>query len=80
MFFFNWPFLISETFCLLFQQEKDPLAGFNIEALGVCTLDLIEAGTETAATTLRWGLVFLLNYPEVQGQSVINHKYSRTTS
>lgn len=48
------------------KQEKDPLAGFNLETLGVCTLDLIEAGTETAATTLRWSLVFLLNYPEVQ--------------
>lgn len=48
------------------KQEKDPLAGFNVETLGVCTLDLIEAGTETAATTLRWALVYLLNYPEVQ--------------
>lgn len=52
----------------MLQQEKDPLAGFNVETLGVCTLDLIEAGTETTATTLRWALVYLLNYPEVQGR------------
>lgn len=49
------------------QQKQDPQAGFSIESLSVCTLDLIEAGTETAATTLRWSLVFLMNYPEVQG-------------
>lgn len=49
------------------QAKQDPQAGFNVETLQVCILDLIEAGTETAATTLRWSFVFLLNYPAVQG-------------
>ncbi|XP_076735927.1 cytochrome P450 2J2 isoform X1 [Maylandia zebra] len=48
------------------KKKEDPRAGFNIETLLVCTLDLIEAGTETASTTLRWALVFMMNYPEIQ--------------
>uniref|UniRef100_A0AAV2KXU6 Cytochrome P450 n=1 Tax=Knipowitschia caucasica TaxID=637954 RepID=A0AAV2KXU6_KNICA len=48
------------------KKKEDPLAGFNLETLLVCTLDLVEAGTETTATTLRWALVFMMNYPEIQ--------------
>ncbi|KAM3619532.1 uncharacterized protein V6R79_009743 [Siganus canaliculatus] len=48
------------------KKKEDPQAGFNIESLLVSTLDLIEAGTETSSTTLRWGLVYMLNYPEIQ--------------
>ncbi|XP_056895083.1 cytochrome P450 2J2-like [Takifugu flavidus] len=48
------------------KMKQDPQAGFNVETLLICILDLIEAGTESAATTLRWGLVFILNYPDVQ--------------
>lgn len=47
-------------------MKQDPQAGFNVETLQICILDLIEAGTESAATTLRWGLVFILKYPDVQ--------------
>ena len=28
--------------------------------------DLFVGGTETTATTLRWGLIFLVHHPEVQ--------------
>ncbi|KAM4628765.1 cytochrome P450 2J2-like isoform 1-T1 [Polymixia lowei] len=48
------------------KRKEDPKAGFDIESLKVCTLDLIEAGTESAATTLRWALVYMMNYPEIQ--------------
>uniref|UniRef100_A0A3Q2Q4D3 Cytochrome P450, family 2, subfamily AD, polypeptide 2 n=1 Tax=Fundulus heteroclitus TaxID=8078 RepID=A0A3Q2Q4D3_FUNHE len=48
------------------KKKEDPLAGFNTETLLVSTLDLIEAGTETAATTLRWALLYVLHYPEIQ--------------
>uniref|UniRef100_A0A3P8Y2Z7 Cytochrome P450, family 2, subfamily AD, polypeptide 2 n=1 Tax=Esox lucius TaxID=8010 RepID=A0A3P8Y2Z7_ESOLU len=47
-------------------NKEDPKAGFDTENLLVCTLDLIEAGTETTGTTLRWALVFMMNYPETQ--------------
>ncbi|KAM9358237.1 cytochrome P450 2J2-like [Symphorus nematophorus] len=48
------------------KKKEDPQAGFNIESLLVCTLDLIEAGTETTSTTLRWALVYMLHYPQIQ--------------
>lgn len=51
----------------LFQKKEDPQAGFNIETLLVCTLDLIEAGTESSSTTLRWALVYMMHHPEIQG-------------
>lgn len=41
-------------------------AGFNLESLVICTLDMVEAGTETVATTLRWALFFMIKYPEMQ--------------
>lgn len=48
------------------KRRDDPQAGFNTETLLICTLDLIEAGTESSATTLRWGLAYMINYPEIQ--------------
>ncbi|XP_049910045.1 cytochrome P450 2J2-like isoform X1 [Epinephelus moara] len=48
------------------KKKEDPEAGFNIETLLVCTLDLIEAGTESSANTLRWALVYMMHYPEIQ--------------
>ncbi|XP_026161320.1 cytochrome P450 2J2-like [Mastacembelus armatus] len=48
------------------KKKEDPQAGFNIDCLFLCTLDLIEAGTESSSTTLRWGLIFMMHYPEIQ--------------
>ncbi|KAL1776170.1 cytochrome P450 2J3 isoform X1, partial [Sigmodon hispidus] len=39
---------------------------FNEENLICCTLDLFLAGTDTTSTTLRWGLLYMALYPEVQ--------------
>ncbi|XP_046692147.1 cytochrome P450 2J2-like [Silurus meridionalis] len=48
------------------KKKSDPEAGFNVDTLLVAMLDLFEAGTETSATTLRWGLLFMMKYPEIQ--------------
>uniref|UniRef100_A0A8C9UYU3 Cytochrome P450 2J2-like n=1 Tax=Scleropages formosus TaxID=113540 RepID=A0A8C9UYU3_SCLFO len=47
-------------------EEDDPEAGFNLETLTICIVDLFEAGTESSSTTLRWGLLFMMKYPDVQ--------------
>ncbi|KAK3542291.1 hypothetical protein QTP86_021970, partial [Hemibagrus guttatus] len=48
------------------KRKSDPQAGFNIDTLVIAMLDLFEAGTESAATTIRWGLLFMMKYPEIQ--------------
>uniref|UniRef100_F6TIX3 Cytochrome P450 family 2 subfamily J member 2 n=1 Tax=Monodelphis domestica TaxID=13616 RepID=F6TIX3_MONDO len=40
---------------------------FNEHNLVWCTLDLFLAGTETTSTTLRWALLYMALYPEIQG-------------
>lgn len=37
------------------------------ENLVACTLDLFFAGTETTSTTIRWALLYMAIYPEIQG-------------
>ncbi|XP_040834398.1 cytochrome P450 2J2-like isoform X4 [Ochotona curzoniae] len=41
-------------------------SSFTEQNLVCCTLDLFLAGTETTSTTLRWGLLYMAMYPEVQ--------------
>ncbi|KAL6486135.1 hypothetical protein MHYP_G00055270 [Metynnis hypsauchen] len=48
------------------KRNSDPEAGFNMTTLVLATLDMFEAGTETTATTIRWGLLFMMKYPEIQ--------------
>ncbi|XP_057696757.1 cytochrome P450 2J2-like isoform X1 [Corythoichthys intestinalis] len=46
--------------------KEDPLACFNIENLKASIIDLLEAGTETTTTTLRWAMVYMMHYPDIQ--------------
>ncbi|XP_044530715.1 cytochrome P450 2J2-like [Gracilinanus agilis] len=41
---------------------------FNEDNLVSCTLDLFFAGTETTSSTLRWALLYMASYPEIQGK------------
>uniref|UniRef100_A0A8C1LQY2 Cytochrome P450, family 2, subfamily P, polypeptide 6 n=1 Tax=Cyprinus carpio TaxID=7962 RepID=A0A8C1LQY2_CYPCA len=55
--------------CFLAEMEKledDTAAGFDVENLCICALDLFVAGTETTSTTLYWGLLYMIKYPEIQ--------------
>ncbi|XP_029498881.2 cytochrome P450 2J2-like isoform X2 [Oncorhynchus nerka] len=48
------------------KRKRDIEAGFHSENLVYCSLDLFEAGTETMTNTLRWALLYMVKYPDVQ--------------
>ncbi|XP_028839064.1 cytochrome P450 2J2-like [Denticeps clupeoides] len=48
------------------KRRKDTEAGFTVDNLVYCILDLFEAGTETITSTLLWALLFMIKYPGVQ--------------
>ncbi|XP_069508834.1 cytochrome P450 2D17-like [Ambystoma mexicanum] len=67
----TWDPEITRDFidAFLFEIEKtkdNPSSNFNQGNLLFTTIDLFEAGTETTSTTLRWGLLYMLLYPDVQ--------------
>ncbi|EHA98995.1 Cytochrome P450 2J2 [Heterocephalus glaber] len=48
------------------QHPDKTTSSFDEENLIRSTLDLFLAGTETTSTTLRWGLLYMALYPEIQ--------------
>ncbi|XP_035317225.1 cytochrome P450 2K6 isoform X1 [Cricetulus griseus] len=63
----NDPRSFIDAFLLRQQEENDISADyFNEENLLALVSNLFAAGTETTATTLRWGVTLMMRYPEVQ--------------
>ncbi|XP_066534053.1 cytochrome P450 2J2-like isoform X2 [Hoplias malabaricus] len=48
------------------KKKSDPQAGFRSDTLVFILMDMLEAGTETIASTIRWALLYLMKYPEMQ--------------
>ncbi|XP_040283211.1 cytochrome P450 2C5-like isoform X2 [Bufo bufo] len=58
---------LIDAFLVKQQKEKpNPHLYFTNENLTVLVRDLFAAGMETTSTTLRWGLLLMMKYPEVQ--------------
>ncbi|XP_076873285.1 cytochrome P450 2J4-like isoform X1 [Brachyhypopomus gauderio] len=57
--------------CFLTEMAKwknDEAAGFDMENLCYCTVDLFAAGSETTSTTMYSGLLYMIKYPEIQAK------------
>ncbi|XP_069823412.1 cytochrome P450 2D17-like [Dendropsophus ebraccatus] len=48
--------------------KEDSASSFNEGNLCMTTYDLFSAGSETTSTTLRWGLLYMILYPDVQSK------------
>lgn len=60
------------------QKPHETADGFDEQNIVACVLDLFLAGTETTSTTLCWGIIYLITYPEVQGKKQSIHLSNNT--
>ncbi|XP_078496994.1 cytochrome P450 2D3-like isoform X2 [Lissotriton helveticus] len=58
-----------DAFLVEMEKTKDnPSSIFSLDNLILTINDLFGAGTETTSTTLRWGLLYMILYPDIQSQ------------
>lgn len=63
-------FLPSLFLSLTSQKKHSGEPGYTLENVAVTLADLFFAGTETTSTTLRYGLLILMKYPEIEGMQM----------
>ncbi|XP_068447256.1 cytochrome P450 2J4-like [Clinocottus analis] len=50
------------------KRDDEADAGFNEDNLVMCSFDLFGAGSHTTSVTLRWALLYMSKYPEIQAK------------
>ncbi|NP_001268294.1 cytochrome P450 2A9 [Mesocricetus auratus] len=50
------------------EEKKNPTSEFNIKNLVMTSLNLFFAGSETVSSTIRYGFLLLMKYPEVEAK------------
>lgn len=69
----SWPRVTLEVSCsgsfFVAQQPKDePRPNYDEGNMIQTIFDLFLGGTETSSTTLYWGLLYMVYYPDIQGK------------
>nr|XP_026692382.1 cytochrome P450 2B10-like [Ciona intestinalis] len=62
----NKPKDYIDAFLIEMKKYSPENSWFHEESLRVCVADLFYAGTETSTSTILWGMIALINYPEIQ--------------
>ena len=58
--------ILNSCACSFYSRSENVIPHISVDQLVVTIADLFAAGTETTSTALRWALVYLVNYPDVQ--------------
>ncbi|KAG8445787.1 hypothetical protein GDO86_010538, partial [Hymenochirus boettgeri] len=57
---------LIDTFLIRQQEKRENRSYFHNDNLTMLVTNLFAAGMETTSTTLRWGLLLMMKYPEIQ--------------
>ncbi|OXB62100.1 hypothetical protein ASZ78_010505 [Callipepla squamata] len=66
--------LIDFYLAQITKTKDDPTSTFNKDNMVQTVVDLLLGGTETTSTTLLWALLYMVQYPEIQGNKKTKKK------